>query len=91
MKNGVWKLTDFGLAKGQTSQLTSIKGTPAYLALEQAMGRPYTSKVDVWAFGLVVLELMQGQRINKIVKEHPAFDPAFPSDYHTSLCSPAAR
>lgn len=37
--------------------MRSIKGSPLYLAPEVARGLPYTSKADLWSFGIMMYEL----------------------------------
>jgi len=39
-----------------------ILGTAAYMAPEQAKGRPIDKRVDIWAFGAVLCELLTGRR-----------------------------
>jgi serine/threonine-protein kinase len=68
------KVLDFGLAKllvddtpgldETASQETAsrIVGTPSYMSPEQAMGRPVDARTDVWAFGVIMYELLVGQR-----------------------------
>jgi WNK lysine deficient protein kinase len=59
---GVVKIGDFGLsreiANGQEAE--SKLGTPAYTAPEVYNGR-YTTAVDIWSFGLCVLEMVTGE------------------------------
>jgi eukaryotic-like serine/threonine-protein kinase len=62
---GVVKLMDFGIAKGEGMSLTRagfVLGTPYYMAPEQVMGQKITPQVDVYAFGLLVCEILTGVR-----------------------------
>ena len=54
--DGNWKISDLGLARLIETSMTPKTGTPAYFALEQ-MKKHYDSKVDIFAFGLVVFEV----------------------------------
>lgn len=40
-----------------------IMGTPGYLAPEQAAGKPVDRRADIWAFGVVLWEMLTGQRL----------------------------
>ncbi|PSR84622.1 G-type lectin S-receptor-like serine/threonine-protein kinase [Actinidia chinensis var. chinensis] len=59
------KLSDFGLSKlidkDQSKVVTAIKGTPGYMAPEW-LGSFITEKVDVYSFGVMVLEILCGRR-----------------------------
>jgi eukaryotic-like serine/threonine-protein kinase len=64
-KTGV-KVLDFGLARsGQDETVTAsrmIVGTPAYMAPEQREGKPADARTDIYAFGLVLYEMLTGER-----------------------------
>ncbi|MEQ1731464.1 MAG: protein kinase, partial [Vicinamibacterales bacterium] len=44
------------------TQAGMILGTAAYMAPEQAKGRPVDRRADIWAFGAVLFEMLTGQR-----------------------------
>jgi Tfp pilus assembly protein PilF len=64
------KVIDFGLAReehaGDTTALTptlpgAIVGTVAYMAPEQASGRPADERSDLWAAGMLLVEVLSGR------------------------------
>jgi formylglycine-generating enzyme required for sulfatase activity/tRNA A-37 threonylcarbamoyl transferase component Bud32 len=62
---GVVKLMDFGIAKEENTQLTRpgfTLGTPFYMAPEQVRGQAVTNLADVYAFGVLLFELLTGLR-----------------------------
>ncbi|KAG7606829.1 Bulb-type lectin domain [Arabidopsis thaliana x Arabidopsis arenosa] len=56
------RISDFGLAKlllmNQTYTLTNIRGTKGYVAPEWFRNSPITSKVDVYSYGVMLLEIV---------------------------------
>jgi serine/threonine-protein kinase len=75
--DGQVKVLDFGLAKqlatAESAAATTlapaslteagvVAGTLAYMAPEQLLGRPADARSDLWALGVVLYELVAGQR-----------------------------
>jgi Tol biopolymer transport system component len=76
---GIVKVLDFGLAKVApgpgavsensptiTASLTQsgvILGTAAFMSPEQARGEPVDKRADIWAFGVILYELLTGERL----------------------------
>jgi eukaryotic-like serine/threonine-protein kinase len=63
------KLLDFGVAKLISEELAhktatgAAIGTPSYMAPEQCRGKPIDHRADVYALGVVVHEMLTGQRL----------------------------
>ncbi len=67
--DGSVRLADFGIAKAaerSTQTLTgSLKGKPAYMAPEQVQERDFDQRVDVYAMGVVLHELLSMKRMRR--------------------------
>ncbi|KAI3465309.1 hypothetical protein Pfo_021972 [Paulownia fortunei] len=60
------KVADFGLSKQVNRSMgnlnvSTIRGTRGYMAPEWVFNLPITSKVDVYSYGIVVLEMITGK------------------------------
>src|SRR5688572_5049482 len=90
--DGYVKVLDFGLVKLMevssdrqdvaNTQLGVAMGTLSYMSPEQAAGEPIDHRTDIWSLGVVLYELVTGQRpftgdsrqvtINSILSQDPA-------------------
>ncbi|RKH75688.1 serine/threonine protein kinase [Corallococcus sp. AB045] len=65
-RQGTVKVVDFGIAKvaGQSHRTATgvVKGKVAYMPPEQLQARPMDGRVDVYALGIVLYELLTGKR-----------------------------
>ena len=82
-KTGQVKLTDFGIARLEDANLTQVSsmiGTPAYMAPEQFTGQGIDHRADLFACGVLLYRMLTGRRaftgateqvMYKILNEHP--------------------
>ena len=86
------KVLDFGLAKvAVSSRLTRpgvVFGTPHYMSPEQASGDPFDHRVDIYALGIMMFEMVTGRvpfeadTYMGVLSKHMYAAPPKPREYH---------
>jgi len=65
-KDGRVMITDFGIAKTHGDMSITVTGqtvgSPAYMSPEQAAGRPIDSRCDIFSLGIVLYEIITGDK-----------------------------
>jgi|SRR6185437_7992135 len=56
------RITDFGLSLDLSEIATGCAGTPTYMAPEQKQNLPVDHRTDIYAYGLILFELLCGRR-----------------------------
>ncbi|QTA84375.1 serine/threonine-protein kinase [Desulfonema magnum] len=63
LKNGIVKITDFGIARITASSQTQtgvVKGTPHYMSPEQISGEKVDGRSDIFSLGAMLFQLLTG-------------------------------
>ncbi|MEW5788360.1 MAG: serine/threonine-protein kinase [Pseudomonadota bacterium] len=84
LQNGRIKVTDFGIARLESSTLTqagNVLGTPSYMSPEQFMAQRVDGRSDLFSTGVLLYELLTGEKpfvgnsfasiMHKVLKEQP--------------------
>jgi serine/threonine protein kinase len=92
---GEVKVVDFGIAKAGTHSKTItgvLKGKLSYMSPEQAWGKPIDHRSDIFSLGIVLYEMLTGERlfkgsteINTLEKVREAKVEIFPSSINANL------
>ena len=100
-KDGNAKIMDFGIARSlHTKGVTGtgvIIGTPEYMAPEQAEGRDIDRRVDIYALGAILFEMVtgrvpfEGTTPLSIVLKHRSEPPADPQTINTQISAGLSR
>ena len=94
--DGTVKIADFGIARTDNSSMTQLGtmiGTPAYLAPEQFDGAPVDGRVDIWAAGIVLYQLLTGSKpfdgnFNSVMQRVLNTEPIPPSQLSVTVPRP---
>lgn len=68
---GEIKIGDLGIAREKKHKRYTIVGTPSFMAHEMFDGEGYCEKVDIYAFGLCLVEMSTGQPLSGKVMSGP--------------------
>lgn len=71
------KITDFGLSRivDEKGEMSTLCGTPQYMAPEILLRMKYSSKADIWSIGVIAYVILSGRhpfngpKINDILKK----------------------
>ena len=94
LKDGTLKVTDFGLAKNPSANLTQtgiLLGTPSYMSPEQIQGKDLDGRSDLFSLAVVLYELLTGVRpfeadsISTIIYRVLYEDPRPPAAHNPAL------
>ncbi len=64
MKNGLVKITDFGIAQMSSASRTvsgMVMGSPKYMSPEQVVGQAVDGRSDIFSLGVVLYEMLAGK------------------------------
>ena len=85
------KLMDFGLAavvSSVTNKITSIRGTPFYMAPEQIMGESVSGLTDQYALGCTIFHMVTGRPPfveGDVLYHHIHTEPGSPRDWNSKI------
>ncbi len=93
-RDGRLKIADFGIARIESvalTQVTSVVGTPGFMAPEQFQGKGIDRRVDIYAAGVLLYHLLVGKApfsgttealMYKVLNEPPVLPSALPGFEH---------
>ncbi|HYI84386.1 MAG TPA: serine/threonine-protein kinase, partial [Acetobacteraceae bacterium] len=83
----VVKIADFGVARIENSSMTHVStvlGSPAYMAPEQFRGDPTDHRADIWAAGVILYQMLTAERpfeggVTSVMQKALYVEPVLPS------------
>jgi len=94
LKNGLVKVTDFGIARATASSKTRtgvIKGTPYYMSPEQISGMKVDGRSDIFSLGIVFYQLLTvelpfgGENLAALMYQLTTVEPEPPTKYNPKI------
>ncbi len=94
LADGTIKITDFGIAHVETSNLTQhgeVMGTPAYMSPEQCRGDVLDSRTDIFSAGVIMYQLLTAEKpfpgtaMTTIMHRVVNVEPLLPSELNCSI------
>jgi len=59
--SGCCKISDFGISSSGTKRRSTIIGSLGYISPEIIFSTSYNEKIDIWSFGISIIEIAQGK------------------------------
>jgi serine/threonine protein kinase len=94
MKNGMVKITDFGIAQVSSASRTMagmVMGSPKYMSPEQVVGQAVDGRSDIFSLSVVIYEMLTGktpfvgENISAIMYQILNEDPVPPKAYNQNI------
>jgi serine/threonine-protein kinase len=91
--DGNVKVADFGIARAASSDITTVQGSPPYVAPEQARGGLADPRSDIYGLGCVLFEMLTGRppftgdSPSEVVMQHLERPPPRVSDVRDGVTS----
>ncbi|KAK8889830.1 hypothetical protein M9Y10_034584 [Tritrichomonas musculus] len=88
------RVIDFGLSNvlnQNTSYLSTVCGSPAYVAPEMLLDRPYTQAADIWSAGVLLYAInasclpFDDKNITRLIQKVLNDEPCYPSTFSNNL------